>query len=127
MKIADEIFFSWIRNSFNTSPSSHFEWSSSHFEWFPMLMHTILVFLNNCSTNFLTILIKKIRIPVKEVQLKSIQRTSGFFYLQLTYFYPGKLTGTKFDFEKFEKKSFASSHHFHQSHKGKFSSLFTTR
>lgn len=65
-----------------------------------MLMHTILVFLNNCSTNFLTILIKKIRIPVKEVQLKSIQRTSGFFYLQLTYFYPGKLTGTKFDFWK---------------------------
>lgn len=118
MKIADENFFSWIRNSFKTSPSSHFE-------RFPMLMHTILVFLNNCSTNFLTILIKKsytcqrstIKIHTKDFWI--------FFICNSRTFYPEKLTGTKFDF--LEKKSFASSHHFHQSHKGKFSSLFTTR
>lgn len=88
-------------------------------------MHTILVFLNNCSTNFLTILIKKIRIPVKEVQLKSIQRTSGFLLFATYVFLPGEINRNEIRF--LEKKSFASSHHFHQSHKGKFSSLFTTR
>lgn len=93
MKIADENFFSWIRNSFKTSPSSHFK-------RFPMLMHTILVFLNNCSTNFLTILIKKsytcqrstIKIHTKDFWI--------FFICNSRTFYPEKLTGTKFDFWK---------------------------
>lgn len=61
-------------------------------------MHTILVFLNNCSTNFLTILIKKIRIPVKEVQLKSIQRTSGFFLFATHVFLPGEINRNEIRF-----------------------------
>lgn len=114
MKIADEIFFSWIRNSFKTSPSSHFE-------WFPMLMHTIYVFLNNCSTNFLTILIKKNSYTCQRSTIK----IPGFLLFATYVFLPGEINRNEIRF--LEKKSFASSHHFHQSHKGKFSSLFTTR